>query len=184
MKRSSRFLLSVIGAIIWLASSSATMAQSTGFKEYQVKAVFLYNFIKFITWPESVFPNFDTPVTIGVLGANPFGSFLDELIADEYIRNRKIEIHTSDNLSDLQDCNLIFISKSEHGRLDEILSGIGSQPIVTVGEIENFTRHGGIINFYLEGNKVRFEINNDSAQQRGIFISSQLLNLSKIVKTK
>ena len=78
----------------------------------------------------------------------------------------------------------MFISKSEKSRLTDIFDSLGSASILTVSETENFARRGGIINFYLEGNKVRFEINSDAAQRKGIKISSQLLKLGKVVGTE
>ena len=84
-------------------------------------------------------------------------------------------------MADLKGCHLVFISKSEKAHLTDIFDSLGSASVVTVSETENFARRGGIINFYLDGNKVRFEINADAAQRKGIKISSQLLKLGKVV---
>jgi len=84
-------------------------------------------------------------------------------------------------VADLKNCHLVFISKSERSRLADIFSSLESASVLTVSETENFARRGGIINFYLDGNKVRFEINADAAQRKGIKISSQLLKLGKVL---
>lgn len=161
-----------------------TSAQSAVSKEYQIKAVFLFNFIQFIVWPENAFPDTNAPFAIGVLGDDPFGAALAETVQGETIRNRKIVIEHSKEIKDLKNCQLIFISKSESRQATEILASLGSAPALTVGDFENFARSGGVINFYLQEKKVRFEINPDAAQNRGIKISSQLLGLGKIVSTE
>ena len=150
-------------------------------KEYQIKAAFLFNFAQFVEWPPASFADANAPICIGVLGDDPFGPVLEQTVQGETINHRKLIIQRSQRVEDLKGCHLVFISKSEKSRLTDIFDGLGSASILTVSETENFARRGGIINFYLEGNKVRFEINSDAAQRKGIKISSQLLKLGKLV---
>lgn len=180
-------VLGVLGrwfiALAFLISSGLTSsAQMAATKEYQIKAAFLFNFAQFVDWPPAAFPNPDSPFRIGILGDDPFGPALDQTIQGETIHNRKLIIQRSQRAEDLKDCNLVFISRSEKGRMGEILPKFNAGVILTVSEVEGFTRRGGIINFYLEGNKVRFEINPAAAQREGLKISSQLLSLGKIVE--
>ncbi|MDB4793600.1 YfiR family protein [Methylacidiphilales bacterium] len=150
-------------------------------KEYQIKAAFLFNFAQFVQWPATAFPETDAPFCIGILGDDPFGDVLEDMIQGETINHHKLVVHRSARFEDLEDCQLIFISKSEAAQLPDILSKLDSKPILTVSEIDSFAENGGAIDFYLQGNKVRFEINPSSAQRCGLKISSQLLSLGKIV---
>ena len=174
-------LLSIAGLLLLAFTPCQTQAQSSPSREYQLKAVFLFNFIQFVQWPDAVFPEPGTPIRIGVLGDDPFGQALDEAVRDETVRGHKLVVLRSRRLEDLQDCHLLFIGKSEARRIGEILAQIDRRPVLTVGETDGFARNGGIIAFFSEGNKVRFEINPVSAQRQGLKISSQLLGLGRIV---
>jgi hypothetical protein len=149
---------------------------------YQIKAAFLFNFAQFIEWPSTAFTNTDSPICIGVLGENSFGTALEETVQGGTVQSRKLMVKHSRRIEDLRDCQMIFVSKSERARIAEILSNLNSRPVVTVSETEGFARRGGIINFYLEGTKVRFEINPSVAKQEGLKFSSELLRLGKIVE--
>jgi len=159
-------------------------AQTPVSKEYQVKAAFLFNFAQFVEWPPAAFADAAAPFCIGILGDDPFGTALDQTLQGETIHNRKLIVERSRRVEDLKDCQIIFISKSEKGRVFEILSQLNARPALTVSEVEGFTRRGGGINFYREGNRVRFEINPGAAQREGLKISSQLLSLGKIVESE
>jgi hypothetical protein len=150
-------------------------------KEYQLKAAFLFNFAQFVQWPAASFTDGDAPFCIGILGEDPFGAALEETIQGETINNRRLRVQRGRNFEDLQGCQLIFVSKSEEGHLAEIFSKLDSKPILTVSDIDSFAQNGGVIDFYLQEGKVRFEINPDSAHRVGLRVSSQLLNLGKII---
>lgn len=176
-----RFLFLAIVTLVLVASRSVAQPAS---KEHQVKAVFLFNFTQFIEWPESAFPNAETPFRIGILGEDVFGKGLDKLVEGETIQKHKLAVERSQKLEDLQNCQLIFISKSEKARAAEILSKLKGKPVLTVSELPGFASQGGMINFYLDGSKVRFEINPATSQRVGLKISSQLLSLGKIVESE
>jgi len=167
--------------ILMLAmQTGSARAQS---REYQVKAAFLFNFAQFVDWPAVTFADTNSPFCIGILGNDPFGQALDETVQGETIDNHKIIIKRSQTLDDLKDCQMIFVSQSEKGHITKILSDLDSKPILTVSEIEGFAQHGGGIDFYLAGTKVRFEINPGVAHSDGLKISAQLLSLGKIVQS-
>jgi len=170
----------LIGSACVLATAEA-QAQPVASKEYQLKAACLLHFAHFAEWPADAFASADAPFRIGVLGEDPFGLTLDEIVRGETAANRKIEIVRSRRVEDIKSCQLVFISKSERLRLPEIFSSLDSAPVLTVGEVDGFARRGGIINFYVEANKVRFEINPAAARRKGLKLSSQLLALGKIV---
>jgi hypothetical protein len=174
-------LLVFFGAGLFASGSLETRAQPSTPNEYEVKAAFLFNFAQFVQWPAAAFPQASTPISIGVLGEDPFGAVLDQVVQNEAINNRKLIIKRSRQVEDLKTCHLIFICKSEKGRLAQILASLDAESVLTVGETEQFARRGGIINFFFEGKKVRFEINADAARRKGLKISSQLLSLSRIV---
>lgn len=178
-----RGALSAAIGIFFLLAVFRSDAQGPS-REYQVKAAFLFNFAQFVQWPANTFTNASEPFRIGILGDDPFGPALDQVVEGESIREHKIVVVRSKRVQDLEHCPMIFISKSERGRVGEILTRLKSRGILTVSELPGFASHGGIINFVLEGNKIRFEINPTSAQRAGLKISSQLLNLGKLVEAE
>ncbi len=169
-------------ALAFVSSGPSSLAQPTVSREYQIKAAFLFNFAQFVEWPPTAFTNADAPLCIGILGEDPFGTALEQTVLGETVHSRKLVVQHSRRVEDLTACQLIFICKSEKARLAEILPKLDGREALTVSEIDGFARHGGIINFYLDGNKVRFEINPATAQREGLKMSSQLLSLGKIVQ--
>lgn len=158
-------------------------AQAEVPKEYQVKAAFLFHFAQFVEWPSGNSTNANEPFVIGVLGENPFGGALDEIVKGETIGNRKIIVQYSRSAEDLKNCQMVFVCKSEEARLPRILKELDGDNLLTVGESGGFAQRGGIINFYIEDGKVHFEINPDAAAREKLKISSQLFRLGKIVQT-
>jgi hypothetical protein len=116
-----------------------------------------------------------------MLGDNPFGADLKETVRGETIQGRQIVIQESRHADALANCQIVFVSKSEAGRLDQVFSKLDSKPVLTVSENPGFAERGGIINFYREGGKVRFEINPGAAEKNGLKLGSQLLRVAKIV---
>jgi hypothetical protein len=164
--------------LLLLMTPAASRAES---KEYQVKAAFLYNFAQFVAWPENAFTNAGEPFQIGVLGENPFGAALKETVHGETIHGREMIVQQSNHAEDLASCQIVFVSKTQVGHLDEVFSKFGSKPVLTVSETAGFAQRGGIINFYRDGGKVRFEINPEAAEKSGLKLGSELLTLGKIV---
>jgi hypothetical protein len=167
--------------LLWLAAAFALApglhAQSAAQREYEIKAAYLYNFIKYVDWPSSG----DT-ITIGVLGYDPFGTALAPLNG-KTVKGRRLLIKHLDSVRDAQQCHIIFVSSSEKQRLQEIFESLKSARVLTVGETQGFADGGGIINFIEENNKIRFEINAEAARRTGLNISSELLKLARLVKS-
>lgn len=149
--------------------------------EYQVKAAFLFNFAKFVEWPAQVFPATNSPITIGILGKNFFDGDLKRMVQNKVANGHPILTQSLASTSDpaLKQCQIVFIQPADKGRLQESLEAIKDLPVLTVSETEGFTKMGGMINFVMEGKKVRFEINDAAASTAGLKISSKLLNLAK-----
>lgn len=165
--------------------SHAAGADSPDSSEYLIKAGFIYNFAKLVEWPTTAFPQPDSPIVIGILGNDPFGATLDNIVADKKIDGRGISVKRmkwSKDYKDLKDCNILFVSLSENQHIDSLVEAMKGLPILTIGDTPGFAKRGGIINFTLEDNKVRFEVNVEAAKHADLTISSRLLTLAKIVQ--
>lgn len=172
----------VISMAIFFASNALTAhAEVRSSREYQIKAAFLYNFAKFVEWPADRFAEESDPLILCVIGEDPFGNILDETIKGKNIRGRELEIIRLKEVDDLKSCHFLYISTSEQRSLPQIIESIGKASVLTVGEMQDFAELGGIINLITRGNKVRFKINVDVANQAGLKISSRLLRLATVV---
>ena len=177
-------LIVLIAACAMLVNMPYAHAESRLSREYQIKAAFLYNFAKFVEWPAEAFVDDSAPIIFGVLGEDPFGDILDQTIKDKILNNRKLVIKRIEKFEedqDLADCHILFISSSEEKLLEKIVETLGDLSVLTVGEMKQFAQRGGIINFVIKRNKVRFEVNVDAAKQVRLRISSKLLNLANVV---
>ena len=156
-------------------------AQTAISKEYQVKAAFLYNFSQFVVWPTEAFPEAQTPLVIGIIGEDPFGAYLDEIVNGEKVNNRPLIIQRYHQVEEIKVCHILFVSQSETKRLEEILARLKGRSILTVGDIDGFAKQGGMIRFVTEKNKVRFGINVEAAKAAKLTISSKLLRPAEII---
>ncbi|MCB0395914.1 MAG: YfiR family protein [Flavobacteriales bacterium] len=153
------------------------------YSEYEVKAAFLFNFGKFVEWPEKAFQSPTSPIIVGIIGDDPFGDVLDKTLKGRAMNGRSWLVKRYKGVEEIDDCHILFVAGSERGRLREILNAIKNKPILTVGdEIEEFCQLGGIINFSSRQSKYGFQINKVTADQNRIRISSKLLMLAKIIK--
>ena len=150
--------------------------------EYKVKAAFLYNFAKLVQWPATAFPKAETPLTIGVLGQDPFGADLDKTIAGKTIEGRHLAVERFLHLQDVKGCHLLFICASEKSQLPEILAKLRGQSVLTVGETAQFAELGGMIQLVKDHDRIRFAVNLDATKRAQLTISSKLLRLATIVK--
>ena len=146
--------------------------------EYQVKAAFLYNFIKFVEWPEDAFPNQDAPIVIGIVGKDSFNGDLDNLVRDKTIRKRAVEVRRLKEGAALNVCHVLFVAQSEAAAVPAMMKQLEAKQVLTVSETPGFLERGGIINFVISNNKVRFEVNIGASADAGLQISSKLLNLA------
>ncbi len=179
MKQS--LLLAALAFILCLAPQAQAVEQST---EYRVKAAYLYNFAKFIHWPDSAFSGAKAPLIIGVLGKNSFNGTLKPLVGKK-LRGRIIDVKYFNRLEEVSNCQLLYISSSDESNLKQILPKLATRPIVTVGETHNYVDFGGTIQFITKRGRLRFSINLDIAQSNNIQIEAQLLSLAaKVVKGK
>jgi hypothetical protein len=150
--------------------------------EYQLKAVFLFNFTQFVEWPPQAFADANSPLVIGILGADPFGDYLDETVRGEMVNGRPLMVKRFTSVEDARNCHVLFISRSEAARQAEILAKLKGKSILTVGENDGFVTAGGIIRFLTVANKIRLRIGLESAQQATLTLSSKLLRPADVVR--
>ncbi len=170
----------LVVALLLTVSPGLGLAESPTSLEYRVKGAFLLNFAKFTKWPAEEVAATNTPVTIGVVGENPFGAVLHQLVADEMIGTRSIVVKRLAPSEDLSQCQILFIPKSVDAA--DVLKHLSGPGVLTVGESDDFLDVGGVIRLLIEDKKVRFEVNLDAAQRAHLTISSQLLKLARTIK--
>ena len=158
-------------------------AQTASPSEYQIKAVFLFNFAQFVEWPPNAFPGPDAPLVIGILGDDPFGDYLDETVRGETINDHPMTVERYRSVEDVGTCHMLFISGSETAHLETVLDKLKGRAILTVGEMDNFATRGGIIRFMTDHNRIRLQINRRAAGAAGLKLSSKLLRPAQLVTT-
>ncbi|HEU5289319.1 MAG TPA: YfiR family protein [Cyclobacteriaceae bacterium] len=169
--------------LVLLPLPAVTRPQAQSTSEYQIKAVFLFNFTQFVEWPESSFQSAQSPMIIGILGHDPFGSYLDEAIKNEKVKDHPITVKRISDVGQAKDCHMLFINMPNPGRLKETLASVKGKNILTIGDTHHFAKSGGVIRFYTDNNKIRIRINLQAAKENGLIISSKLLRLADIVET-
>jgi hypothetical protein len=164
--------------LLLLADSQMSRAQVID--EYRVKAAFLYNFAKFVEWPDSSFKNAADPIIICVLG-NPFGDRLENTVNGKEIEGRRLIVRQIPDISEAAGCHILFVATGKK-RMTDLLGSVKASPILTIGEAGNFAEAGGVIGFKLESGKVRLQINIYAAERAHLRVSSKLIGLAEIVK--
>ncbi len=170
-----RVLLLLALLLVWLPGYG--LAGDADQTEYRIKAAFLYNFARFVKWPDIPTGHF----TLCVLGTDPLGEQLDEFM-NKMVHERPLRVMHLNSLALVDDCQMVFIGRSDTHRLHEFISLLREQPVLTVSDIENFIENGGIIGLRLIDNKVRFDVNIDAADTAGLSISSKLLTLATKIR--
>jgi hypothetical protein len=176
-------LRAVVLAVLWSAVVVPAPSQRGQFNEREVQAVFLFNFAQFVDWPAVAFSSSDAPIVIGVLGSDPFGPLLDQVVQGEVVRGRTLNVVRFRRVEDIKSCHVLFVSASETERYEQIVDALRAKPTLTVGETANFSSRG-MVRFLTEQNRVRLEVNVDAARAAGLTISSNLLRAARIVGTR
>lgn len=169
----------VASAVSLLAFSSSGSAQGT--REYDLKAVFIFRFASFVEWPDSAFRSPDEPLVIGILGKDPFGGALEDVVRSETARNRPIQVRRFADIQDVRDCHILFVSRSEAGRVSQIVRALHGRPILLVSDIDRFPAEGGMIGFTTAESRVQLAINVASVRDAGLTVSSKLLRLARVI---
>jgi hypothetical protein len=164
--------------VLILATPSAAGTKLT--HEYDLKAAFIFHFAQFVQWPTEALPE-RTPLTIGILGEDPFGKSLDEIVANEAVGGHKLLVRRFQDVNQVDSCHILFISLSESSRLDQVLSHLNRRSILTVGESKDFAQRSGMIGFVISEKRLRLAVNLAAANAAKLTISSKLLRQSQIV---
>ena len=170
----------VLSALL-LSGGLGLSAQAAAPREYQLKAVFLFNFAQFVEWPPQAFADAEAPLVIGVLGKDPFGAYLDETVRGERVNNRSLVVQRYGRVEDIDTCHILFISRSEGDRLEQILARLRGRSILTVSDGEDAALRGVMIRMIMVENKIRLRVNLEEAQAANLKISSKLLRPAEIV---
>ena len=180
--------LMVIGLLLWgwcAPLAGQALAEEPLYAaavEHEVKAAFIHNFTKFIDWSRDSFESETSPIRIGILGKGPIDNPLMKLNGRK-VQKRYLEVSRVNNLNNANEYHIIFINRSEEGRVRSILRTLKNTGILTIGDTPGFAEKCGVVNFYLKSGKVRFEINLEAAQRENLQISSKLLRLARIVNS-
>lgn len=146
-------------------------------REYKLKAAFLLNFAKFTTWPKEAFPGPGQTFDFCVIGQDSFGEALDGLESKK-VGGRNVRLYHAGSVAEAKTCHVMFISKSEQNHLAQLFQDTGGRPVLTVSDIEGFSRQGGIFEFMTKDGRLSFVVNNRQASHSGLQINASLLNLA------
>lgn len=170
--------------LLSISNLSFVSAQKSPTAEYQVKAVFLYNFTQFVEWPPTAFASKESPLIIGVLGDNPFGTFLEETVSGEKVNGHPLAVQYYKTPEDIKTCHLLFINISEKNKQEEIALTLKGKNILTVTNNSDLVKQEEAIRFFIKSNKIQFQINPEVAKESNLLMSSKLLNIAKIFGPK
>jgi len=170
-------------AALALLLVASVRAQPSKPLDYQVKAVYLLNFGRFVTWPAGDQAVDSATFRLCVLGQDPFGQTLDATVAAESIDGKSVVTRRIAKPEESDGCRMLFVSASEDRQLTQIVRVLDKSAILTVSDMPGFLQRGGMIQFVAEGKRVRFQINAAAAQHVGLALSSELLRVAASVKT-
>lgn len=165
-----------------LARTEVAVGQTSP-TEYQLKAVFLFNFAQFAEWPEGAFAAADSPLIIGILGKDPFGAALDQTVHGETLNGHPLVVQRYSRLDEIVNCHILFVNRPERESVDSVLGRLQHRAILTVGEVDRFASHGGMIQFVMDHHRVRLRVNLEAANAIHVKLSSKLLRSAEIVTT-
>lgn len=151
--------------------------------ENKIKAAYLINFIKFVEWPDSTFASPGDPYQIAVVGKDSIEAALRKM-EDVTVSGRRVVVRKVSDLSSLEKYHILFVCESEKGKVDRVIGAVKKLHVLTVSDIVGFARRGGTIGFVQEKNRIRFEINEESAKEAGLKLNAKLLYLGKIVRNR
>ena len=155
-------------------------AQKTAVPEYEVKAVFLFNFSQFVEWPAAAFASDQAPLVIGILGEDPFGTYLNNIVYGEKMKEHPLMVSHYKNLEEVKSCHILFINKIEINNMGDVLKNLKEKNVLTVSDAPNFLLQGGMVRFFIKNNKIQLQINLDAAKAAKLDISSKLLKVADI----
>lgn len=187
--RSGRYSFGSVSArlaflLVFFAGTSAFTGRAISAQqaptEYQVKAAYLFNFLKFVDWPGDSSKDSQAPWVIGIVGESPIGEALPRLIEGKTVQGRALQVKFFQSAENMRGCNILFISASESRRLLPILAGLRGSSVLTVGDTDRFIESGGMIQFVIEDGSVRLAIDVGVTSRAQLKVSSKLLSLARL----
>jgi len=177
----TKCLRATVVVLLGLSLQSMTApAQESRELEYEVKAAFLLKFAMFVQWPTNTLAaDPQAPLVVGILGEDPFGAKFDQAVKTEKVNGRTVQLRRARQVAELLDCQIIFICASEAPRYGELIAALDPRPVLTVADEAGFAPQGGLIGFFKEAGKVRFEINPPAIERVGLKASSKLLQVGR-----
>lgn len=173
-----------ITAIVLLIIHLVITAQTSPSREYQLKAIFLYNFSQFVEWPPGSFSSDQAPLIIGIVGTDPFGSYLEEAISGEKINGHPLVIERYSSIDQIGACQILFVNLPETKKREQVITTLKGRNILTVSDAPDFLQHGGMIRFFTRQGKLKLQVNLETAKAANLVISSKLLRLVEIFTPK
>lgn len=167
-----------------LTATIAAQTDDQAALERNVKAAFIYKFTNYIEWPQNSFSQPDTPLTIAVMGDDQLAAELNQLVSGRIVNGRPIAVRKIQDIEPSIAINILFVGHNESARLNEVVGALQARPILIVTESEGSLTQGSIINFLVIDGHVRFEIAQNSAEKRGLKLSSRLLAVAQNVQTE
>lgn len=168
----------------WLAAALSIAAvgwPAAAPSEYQVKAVFLFNFGQFVEWPASAFDTPQAPFVIGIIGDDPFGKTIDDVVRGETVGSHSLVVRRLADLQDIAGCHILFIGRDEPHQLAQTLAAARGHSVLTVTDIDGAEKQGAIIVLFNERNRIRMRINLAAAKANRLVISSKLLRPAQVI---
>jgi len=166
-------------AVISIFNMSLCLAEENSIEEYQIKAVYLFNFALFFTWPDYTHPS--QAFRICILGQNPYGIDLELVVENETVEGHQVIVQPIYSVYRSQRCQMLFVSQSERSRLANIFTYLHQSPILTVSDIKGFAQQGGMIEFFnTPYNEVRFIIAPEAVTEANLIASANLLEIAQI----
>ncbi len=170
-------------ACLFLLFSAVFLSAQISNREYQIKAAFVFNFTQFVEWPATSFFNAQSPAVIGILGPDPFGNYLQDLITGEKMKQHPLVIKHFSNVEEVHNCHILYINSSDKKVIENIIEKLKGKNILTISDANRFSKLGGMVRLYTKNDKVNIEINLEAAKEEDLVVSSKLLKFSQIVTT-
>jgi len=174
-----RYLL----CVLFVLSTITGIAQNPSL-EYQLKAVFLFNFTQFVDWPAESFPDDKSPLVIGIIGENPFGKYLEEAVSGERKNGHPVIVQYYRDEEAAKSCHMLFINLPESDKRKQVIETIKEEPVLTVSDASDFSIQGGLVRFVKKNNKIKLQINLEACKELGLVPSSKLLKLADIIEPR
>ena len=180
----ARFSFTAAVLLIAMAAAPLGWAQATASREYKLKVAYLYNFARYVTWPETAFESANAPFVIGILGHDPFGSSIDVLAAKKKAGQRDLVIRRIKTIDDYHPCHILYVSGTQFTAVHErLVTRAAGQPVLIVGDSQEFTSRGGTVSFYADADgTIGFAINIDAVERQGLVVQAPVLKIASVVR--